>query len=672
MSTPEIRNLPVRAFQWDLARQVERLEVLKRLLPRYAAWGYQELYLHLEDAVHYPSLPGIGRDDAYSYEQLGELVLDAARCNVRVVPIVNLLGHTQYLIKHPDLRDLNELRGERGHPLAQGQICPLHPRTGEVAEKLLRDLAPYCSAGKVHVGLDESFQLGQCPRCREEVARIGVGAHFAGHVRRLHARCEALGLQLGMWADMLYFTPEAIPLLPAGITAYDWYYYPFARQPRVELFNFAERDLATPLKKQGIRYYGCPMNGAFRHEPLPVFGDRLTNLRSWWRRCREVAADGFLVTSWEAYRLAFEAPVVVDAAAASLWLAPESDDPTTMLARGLERVFRTEAARPLARRLLLADAHAFAGYARWQINDRWDVFAGTESFKPYEADLRFFARLAGTAMPAPLAASVAFRRYLAARDVFVRRAAREVFRWRRLLARGDRELVTQYVTSSMGAAAEFAGELRKGRQAARAMWSRTRDPRTPGQNGLMLQADEQRLAKWRTWLKRAAAQPELVADATPVCGVWQLQFWVHNSSPAVQKVVVEQQFPDGGWRELASRYTIEFRAEAARPRTKLRREFTVPVPAESWSAGDLARDKMRGEVAAPPVFRPLRIAVRGVGQVVVSHVALTNGVETKRAAGFRTRHELGVPAPTRGLPVVDWAANRGELALRFPTNGKAE
>ena len=41
----------IRAFQWDLARQVERLDVLLALLPRYAAWGYHELYLHLEDAV---------------------------------------------------------------------------------------------------------------------------------------------------------------------------------------------------------------------------------------------------------------------------------------------------------------------------------------------------------------------------------------------------------------------------------------------------------------------------------------------------------------------------------------------------------------------------------------------------------------------------------------------
>ena len=630
----------IRAFQWDLARQVERLDFLLGLLPHYAAWGYQELYLHLEDAVHYPSLPGVGRDDAYTYEQLGELVLTAAQNGIRVVPIINLLGHTQYLIKHPEWRDLNELRDERDRPLPHGQICPLHPRTAEVAERLLRDLAPYCTAGKVHVGLDESFHLGKCPRCRAEVARLGLGGHFANHVSRLHAIAGTQSLQLGLWADMLYFTPEAIPLLPRGITAYDWYYYPFAQKPRVEFFNFAERDLLPALRRQGIAYYGCPMNGAFRHEPLPVFGDRLGNIRSWWERCTAVQAEGFLVTSWEAYRLALETTTLVDAAAANLWLEPAQDDATAMLARGLERAFGTKAPRPLARALVAADEHAFAGYARWQINDRWDVFAGNESLKPFQNEERFFGRLlvADLAWPKALAASLVFRQYLARRDVFVRQAAREVFQLRRLKTPEAPALLRQM----QSAAADFAAALRAGRRAARAMWVRTRDPQARGQNEAVLDADETRLAAWRAWLKRAAREPALVWQATPVCGVWQLQFMVHNFAPAVQKVVVEQQQPDGSWRELGSRFTLEFRALAARPRTKLKREFTVPVDS--------------------PAAR-LRIAVRGVGQVAISHLTLTNGPEVRRERAYSRQHILGRRAPRRGLPVFDWQANTASLAV---------
>lgn len=633
----------IAAFQWDLARQAERLDWLLARLPRYADWGYRELYLHLEDAVEYPSLPGVARRGAYSRRQFARLVGEAARVGIGVVPIVNLLGHTQYLIKAPGLRDLNELRAPDGSPLEAGQVCPVHPRILEVADALVRDVAPFCTAGKVHVGLDESFSLGRHPLSAAEIARIGVAAHFGRYVGRLNAVALSHGLRLGLWADMLALLPAAVAHLPPGIVAYDWYYYPFARRPRIELRNFAEYDLAPLLRARGIEYWGCPMNGAFRHEPLPVFGERLANIRDWWRRCAAVGAGGLLVTSWEPGRLAMEATTVVDAAAASLWLKPGSADPAAMLADGLERVFRQRRPRALAARLLGADRHAFCGYARWQINERWDLFAGRDPLKPYEADRMFFRRLRTHPMPAPLAHSVAFRSYLAERDVFVRRAARDVFQLRRLLRQGDSRKAAGKMELMRREAAAFQRALARGRRAAQAMWNLSRHRGAPGQNGAVLDGDARRLHRWRDWIGRAALRPGAVFRETPLCGPWQLQFWVHNFAPALQMVAVEQRRPDGTWRELASRRLNEFRARSARPRSGIRREFTVPV--ESPEAA-------------------LRVAVRGVGQLALSLVAVTDGLETRRPGSRRSTIVLGSPAPGRGLPRPDWARNAGVLRIR--------
>ena len=227
----------------------------------------------------------------------------------------------------------------------------------------------------MHVGLDESFQLGRHPLSAAEVAEIGLAAHFGRYVQRLGAVAAARGLRIGLWADMLALLPEAIGYLPPGSAAYDWYYYPFDRLPRIELRGFATYDLAPALRARGVEYWGCPMDGAFRHEPLPVFGERLANIRDWWRRCRAVGAQGMLVTSWEPYRLAIEMTTVVDAAAASLWLDPESDDAPAMLAAGFRRMHRVppERAVDLSRRALACDEMAFAGYARWELDDRWDT-----------------------------------------------------------------------------------------------------------------------------------------------------------------------------------------------------------------------------------------------------------------------------------------------------------
>ena len=548
---------PIRAFQWDLARQIERLDVLLKLLPRYASWGYQELYLHLEDSVEYPSLPGVARNDAYTYSQLTKLVESATSVDIKVVPIVNLLGHTQYLVKNPDLRDLNELRAPDGSALEHGQICPLHPRTLEIAGKLLRDMAPFCTAGKVHVGLDESFHIGKCPLCREEIAKIGLAAHFAGHAHRLHDLAHKFDLRMGMWADMLNFIPEAIPLLPHDVIAYDWYYYPFKQYPRVELFNFAESDLATPLLAQGIEYWGCPMNGAFRYEPLPIFRDRLANIRSWWKRCQKTNAGGFLVTSWEAYRLALETTTVVDAAAASLWLNPESaDNDQAMLEKGFARVFGKTGSRDAAKAALACDAYPFSGYANWQINDRWDAAATGKPGRNFIAEEKLFAKLAKKKLPAALSSSIAFRHYLAQRDVFVHRCCEGVTTLRRLSTKRHIKKNTPYLKKVANLTTEiraFADSLAAGRKAARAMWRRTRDPKVRGQNEAILDADTSRLRAWRAWLIAARRKPEKSFTASPVHGPWQLTFTVHNFAPALQKIVVDEQQSDGTWRELNNR-----------------------------------------------------------------------------------------------------------------------
>jgi hypothetical protein len=654
-----IRPRPVRAFQWDLARQVERLDFLLKWLPRYADWGYEELYLHLEDAVEFPTLPGVARRGAYSQKQFARLVDAATRVGIRVVPIVNLLGHTQYLIKTPELRDLNELRAPDGSPLERGQICPLHPRTLEVAEKLLRDIAPFCTAGLVHTGLDESFHIGKCPRCREEIARVGLDAHFAGHVSRLHALTSKLGLRMALWADMFYYIPEAIAQLPRDVIAFEWYYYPFTRRPRVELFNFAEADLAARFKQHDIAFYGCPMNGAFRWEPLPSFSERLENIKSWWRYAHHTGAAGFLVSSWEPNRLAIELTTAIDAAAACLWLEPHITEPSQMLARGFERVFgRT--GKSAARTCLAADKFPFSGYPRWQINDRWDVLATDSTlltaggaraatYAREESALRALAKSAAVLPPA-LGASLQFRHYLAQRDRFVRAAAQAIFLARHHLAGNGfdmahrRPLAAKALAQAGREATQLEPALKKALRAARTMWRRSRDPKQHGPNEEMLTRDAQRLRAWRAWLRRAQKKPTLANGATPVCGRWQLQFAVHNFAPALQKIVVEQQGPDGSWAELHSVFTIEFKAAAAQPHSKIVREISVPVDASD------AR---------------LRIAVRGLGQVAVSGITLTDGVTARSPAGSREKIVLGLPAPRNGFPAINWGHNAGEVEMDF-------
>lgn len=636
----------IRAFQWDLARQVERLDWLLAQLPRYAEWGYEELHLHLEDAVDYPSLPGIARRDAYTWKQLQQLVDIASGCGIKVVPIANLLGHTQYLIKTAQWRDLNELRASDGSALETGQICPSHPQAIEVARKLVADLAPLCTAGKIHIGLDESFHLGKHPQSRTEIERMGMASYFANWVKQLHKLAQSHQLETAIWADMLIMLPDAIPELPSGLIAYDWYYHAFRRHPRFELYNFAEYDLTPAFKKQGIRYWGCPMNGAFRFEPIPVFGERIANAVSWWNRCKRTHAEGFLVSSWEANHLTPEMTTVIDAAIASLWLDGDATDSPTLLRRGFERVYGKRGSASQARLALACDERAFASYAQAERHQFWDTAHSDDGPKRAAAETRFFKRAITRAIAEPFQLSLAWRLYLSHRELFVKKTADNILKARRLLARQKSAKLEDLLDKIKTDTTEFEAQHSAGKKAANSLSKLTRKEFTRGANQTILKRDREKLTEWNRWLRSAQRDVARLFEASPLAGRWELCFTVHADRPAANLVVVQQQCASGEWTDLRRRHTIEFRGHSAKTRSQIKRPWSVPIE---------------------DPHRPLRIALRGVGEVTTSQVRLTDGVTTKSNLAWKSavRKRLGSRAPTTGWPDLNWIKNSDHLDLEF-------
>lgn len=657
----------IRGFQWDLARQMERVDFLLRWIPKYADWGYDEMYLYLEDAFDYPSERGVGRKGALTPRQMATLTRAAARRGMKTIPIVPLMGHTMYLMKTSRLLRLAEKRDASGNPLQCGQICPLHPDTARLAERLLRDVAPYCTAGIVHVGLDESFEIGKCPKCQAEVKRVGLARHFANHVIRLHAIGRKLGLRLGMWADMLYYVPEAIPHLPKDIVAYDWYYYPFRRLPRVELYNFAEVDSTGRLRDAGLEVYGCPNNGPFNKEPITPFADRLRNVLSWWQHARQKNAQGLLMTSWSPTRTSPELNTLVDAAAASLWLDPGVEDPRKMLERGLRRMWGLK--RPSATGLFAAaEKHQYSGYYRWQTYDNWRALANGDSITPFRREERHFRNLVDRTRVVrtsiPFETSLVIRHYLAQKDLFLRAGSEHIFQARLLVARGDPQLAQAGLCQVRQDAADLLATNRQALRATRILWRRSRSAKEANPSEQMLLNDQRRLAELQVFVARALKDPGLTRQANPLTGRWQLVFWVRNFEPALQGAVVQVPDENGLWKTIHSVWSLEFTAEAGNPKADFRRHHTV---AFDWDERELLQ---------------LRLAVRGFGRLEIYDLRLINGDRMRvprrisRGGGtvehleaLRRRNLpgaiLGIRAPRKDFPPIDWGANQGWVDVEF-------
>ena len=663
-----------KAFQWDLARQMERPEFLLKQLPHYAEWGYEEVYLYLEDAFDYPSAPGVGRRFALTPKQMEALVAEAERRGMQVVPVVPLLGHTAYLLKMKRLLELSEKRDSSEHPLAGGQLCPLHAGTGDLARKLMRDVSSYCTAGLFHAGLDESFEIAQCPRCRAEVKKIGLGRHFANYVKRLHEIAASMGLRLGMWGDMLYGLPEAIPLLPKDVVVYDWFYYPFKEFPRVELYNFAEVDSTGTLRKAGLAVYGCPMNSPFAHEPLPPFLDRLRNIISWWRYLKRKGGHGMLITSWSSARAPIELNMVVDAAAASLWLDGE-ENPRKMLEHGWQRAFGR---RDVAALSAAAEKYQYCGYYRWQSSKGWQSLANLDSLEPLKREEVWFRRLTvqmragkrrrrGTRKknaPVSLRYGLEFRHFLARRDLFIRHGARMLFQARRWVRTGKDQKARTEVKKLLRAAQEMRMEMKRGLRATHSIWRRSRYASEPNPNACVLEEDCKRLAALEDFLRRCLKNLRHLWKSNPLTGRWHLLFRVRNFAPALQGTVVEMPGSNGEWKTVHNLWSLEFSANAGRPKADFRRCHSVPL---DWDG----KSSMK-----------LRLGVRGLGRLEFYDMRLTNGVEIRfplkmtkkqgtvqRLGGLR-RHAppgavMGVRPPRKGFHFPDGSSTRATVELIF-------
>lgn len=657
----------VRGFQWDLARQMERVDYLLARIPLYGEWGYNQACLYLEDAFDYPSVPGVGRKGALTPEQMRKLTQLAVRHGITSVPVVPLMGHTSYLMKAPGLLRLAEKHDDSGNPLQCGQICPLHPDTPVVARKLIHDLAPYCTAGLIHVGLDESFEIGTCPQCREEVRRIGLARHFVHHIRRLHAVCRDEGLRMAMWGDMLYYMLDAIPLLPKDIVVYDWYYYPFKRTPKVELYNFANVDLTGRLRAAGIDVYGCPNNGPFGYEPVAPFRDRLRNVMSWWDYCRRKQAQGMVITSWASTRTSPELNSLVDAAAASLWLEPDRRKPEQMLEAGVRRLWKVNS--PEVVRIASAlEKYQYAGHFAWQTYTNWRALATGDSPAVWQEEERHYAGLAArarrTTLPTSLALILPMRHYIAAKDRFLAENAGRIFRMRKAVRQQRLQRIQGLAQRIQKEAAMLLELNRRAQKAGSALWRYTRHANEDNPMESMLLADRGKITELRSFLRAAIRNPARIWKANPLTGEWQLLFWVRTREPALQGTQVLRRDDQGEWKPIHSVWSIEFRAEAGNSRADYRRHHAVVL---DWDA----RTSLE-----------LRLGVGGMGRLEMYDLFLTNGVDRlmpaavlkgdgvvshpERLTGSRMPYtRFGMLAPQAGFPQIDWAAPQSWVTLEF-------
>lgn len=190
---------------------------------------------------------------------------------IELIPKMNLLSHQSGIPNDPDDGILHGAPDDRetipdGLLAAYPQfdetpnekrlfycrsLCPTHPDIKPILFDLMDELTDAFEAKAMHIGCDEAFSLGSCPRCRQK----SNAALLADWVTALHDHLAEHGVSMMMWGDRFLnasetgygsweasdtHTEAALYHIPKDILLCDWHYehYPDG-YPSLDIFRKA-------------------------------------------------------------------------------------------------------------------------------------------------------------------------------------------------------------------------------------------------------------------------------------------------------------------------------------------------------------------------------------------------------------------------------------------------
>ena len=274
-------DLPVRAVMLDVSRdKVPELPTLFALIDRLAEWKVNQVQLYMEHTFAYPAHEVVWQDASpYTAGDIEKLDDYCRSRHVELVPNQNCLGHMERWLKHDRYRPLAihpdgfEFFGRHRGPTT---LDPSDPGSRLLVEGLLEELLAAFGSNKVHVGLDEPWEL--------PAERFDEYVDWVGWLRRLPVMRDR---EMLMWGDVVISHPDRIDDLPADLTVCEWGYeagHPFDQRAR----TYA--DVSRP-------FWLCPGTSSW----LSLVG-RWSNMRENIAGAANAAvghgASGLLVTDW--------------------------------------------------------------------------------------------------------------------------------------------------------------------------------------------------------------------------------------------------------------------------------------------------------------------------------------------------------------------------------------
>lgn len=241
-TTPKLPPLPRRGIHVFAGGQ-DVVPALERLVGEIApSLGQNWVILEVGAGFQYTSHPECADANPLTKADARKLAALARDKSIQLVPMYNCLGHQSWhadvgalLRAHPEFNEAPDM-----DPTAEGfycmSWCPSNPAVNVIVFDLFDELLDAFEATAFHVGMDEVFIIGHCPKCKD----TPHAALFAKAVNDCHSHLvEQRKVEMQMWGDRLLDaatmgygewdssandTWPAIDMVPKDIVVCDWHY----------------------------------------------------------------------------------------------------------------------------------------------------------------------------------------------------------------------------------------------------------------------------------------------------------------------------------------------------------------------------------------------------------------------------------------------------------------
>ncbi|TAE11882.1 MAG: hypothetical protein EAZ95_13100 [Bacteroidetes bacterium] len=264
----------------DISRgQVQLFTHYKRLVRELASYKQNVLMLYVEDAIELHNYSEIGEGrPRLTQKEVRDLVGYAKKYYVEIIPIIETLGHQENILNLKGFQKLAEFRGAMS-------FCVTEPLVYEYLDKMLKEIAGLFTSPYLHIGGDESFDVG-VGRSKALAQQMGLPALHLQHYQKVGEICRKYNKKPMLYGDMLLKNTEILPKLANDFTIMDWQYKPKRTYESTETFE------ATKLP-----YWVSPTVWAHT-SVFPIINDALANMQYLARAGKEHKATGFVVSNW--------------------------------------------------------------------------------------------------------------------------------------------------------------------------------------------------------------------------------------------------------------------------------------------------------------------------------------------------------------------------------------